>query len=126
MEETNDILTAVREGFARVDQQFARVDQQFSRVDEQFLTLRREFADQLDGVSNGLHLELRAHKKALLERVEAVRVGIEKLDSKIGLMGENVANVMEEISRYHSAVEAPFETRVIKLEGRMWALEQKK
>ncbi len=119
MEENNEILTAVRDGFARVDEQFARVDAQFQM-------LRREFAEQLDGVSKGLHLELRAHKKAIVERVEGVRVTIEKVDSKIGLLGENVANVITEISRYHNAFEAPVEARVTKLEGRVWALEKKK
>lgn len=119
MEEQNEILKAMREGFARVDQQFARVD-------EQFLKLRGEFATQLDGVSEGLHLELKAQSKSILAKVDEVQVTIEKVDSKIGLLGENVSNVMKEISRYHNAVESPVEARVTKLEGRVWALEEKK
>ena len=119
MEEQNDILTAVKEGFARVDQQFARVD-------EQFLTLRREFAEQLDGVSDGLHRELKAQSKKLLERVAEVRASVEAVDSKLGLVGENVANVKTEIGHYHETVETPLETRVTTLEGRVWALDQKK
>ncbi len=112
MEQQNEILTAVREGFARVDEQFAK--------------LRREFAEQLDGVSDGLHLELRAHSQKMVERVESVRAAIEKVDSKLGLIGENAANVMHEIARYRNAVEHPFEERVTKLEGRVAVLEKKK
>ena len=112
MEEQNEILTAVQQGFAKVD--------------EQFLALRREFSEQLDGVSDGVHLEMRAQSKKLLESVESVRAVIEKVDSKLGLVGENVANVMTEIGRYHETVETPLENKVTRLEGRVWALEQKK
>lgn len=126
MEEKNEILAVMKEGFERIDQRFERVDQQFAKVDEQFKTLRHEFAEQLDGVSDGLHLEFKAQSNKLLERIESVRATIEQFDSKIGLMGENVANVMTEIGRYHATVETPLETRVTTLEGRVFALEERK
>jgi len=97
MQEQSEILNALREGFGRVD--------------EQFLKVRGEFAEQLDRVSDGLHLELKAQSESILERAEAVRATIEEIDGKIGLLGENVANVITEISRYHDAVESPVEAR---------------
>lgn len=112
MEEKNEILAAMRDGFARVD--------------EQFLKLRSEFSDQLDGVSDGLHLELKAQFSRVLARVGAIGVDVDKIDSKIGLFGENVANVMTQLARYNENVEAPLEMRVTKLEGRVLVLEQKK
>jgi archaellum component FlaC len=133
MEEQNEILTVVKEGFARVNQQFERVDQQFERIDrrfeqidQQFRSLRTEFAEQLDGISDALHAEVQAHGAKVVQRVESVRALIEKVDSKLGLVGENTANVMTEIRRYHTNVEIPLEQRVEKLEGRVWTLEQKK
>ena len=116
MEEKNEILSAMREGFARVD--------------EQFLKLRSEFSTQLDGVSDGLHHELRtqlvAQRTVLGDKIDGVGIKLEKLDSKLDIVAENVANVMQEIRRYHDAVESPLETRVTKLEARTWLLETKK
>jgi hypothetical protein len=51
---------------------------------------------------------------------------VERVDGKLGLVGENVANVMTEIGRYHAEVERPLENRVTRLEGRVWAIENKK
>ncbi len=140
MEEKNEILAVMKEGFERIDQRFARVDQQFeridqrfehvdqqfARVDEQFLTLRREFSEQLDGLSDGLHLELKAQVARLEEKIGGIGVDVEKVDAKIGLLGENVANVMTQLRRYNATVEVPLEKRVTHIEERVLALEQKK
>ena len=44
MEEKEDILKVVKEGFAEVRQQFAKVDQQFAKVDQQFAKIDQQFA----------------------------------------------------------------------------------
>lgn len=140
MEEQNEILAAVKDGFRRVDEQFAnvnerfaqvderfaKVDERFAKMDEHFRTLRRELAEQLDGVSDSLHAEVRTHGEKVVQQVESVRALIERVDSKLGLIGESTAHVMTEIGRYHTNVQAPLEQRVVKLEGRVLALERKK
>jgi chromosome segregation ATPase len=120
--EANQLQEVIEKGFKDLH---AELDEKFGKIDGHFKTLRREFAEQLDGASDGLHLELKAQSKTLLERIESVHATIEQVDSKVGLVGENVANVMKEIGRYHATVETPLETRVTTLEGRFWALDQK-
>ena len=126
MEERNEILATMKAGFARMDERFAELDARFGRVDEQFRTLRAEFAEQLDGVSRGLHLELKAATARLERKIGAVGADVEKVDSKVGLIGENTADVMTQLARYHANVEVPLEQRVTKVEAWVLALEGKK
>lgn len=119
MEEPNEILAAIR----ALDQKF---EARFTSIDDQFVQLRREFSEQLDGVSDGLHLEIRAARDLLLTKYKEARAVDEALDTKIQLVGENVANVSRQIRHYHHTFEAPLEARVAKLEAKVWADQTKK
>src|SRR5689334_6134323 len=115
MEEQNEILAAIR-----------KLEIRFDGVDGQLVTLRREFAEQLDGVSDGIHLEIRALRKVVEQRAAEARVGDENLDKKMGLLGENLGNIRRQLAHYHHTFEAPLEARVVKLEAHAWTLYQKK
>ena len=110
-EEKNEILAAIQQMDVRMNAEFA--------------SLRHQFSEQLDGVSDGFHLEMRALKTLIVEKAHESAVADEKLDSKIGLLGENIANVRTELARYHRAVEVPKEERLNTLEARVFKLEQK-
>ena len=157
MEDKDEILKVVKEGFAEVRQQFARIDQRFASVDQrfesmdqrfesmdqrfasidqrfasidqQFATLRKEFAEQLDMQTTAYRIDLEAGltrvREALHSRINGVEIKLEKLDDHVGLVGENVANVKNELAAYHARIEAPVEQRVSALEVRVSGLERK-
>jgi hypothetical protein len=130
MEEKEEILTAVNESFKKLDQKmtegFAKVDQRFKAVDQQFSLLRKEFAEQLDGVSDGLHLETRALKEVIIDKANEGRMAVDAVDKKMGLLGENLGNIRTQLAQYHHRFEAPLEARVVKLEAHAWAHDEKK
>jgi chromosome segregation ATPase len=111
--------------FAQVNGELAKASQQFDRIDERSTSLRSELAAQFDALDQGLRATLRAEIEKVRAERQADRVVIEALDRKIDLVGENVGNVLKELGRYQSAVEAPLERRVTDLEGRVWILERK-
>ena len=114
MEEQSEILAAIR-----------KLEIRFDGVDSQFAKLRREFVEQLDGVSDGFHVDMRDLKRLIVEKASEARIADEGLDSKINLVAENIANVAKEIARYHAAVEVPHEQRVNALDARVFKLEEK-
>ena len=119
MEEKEEILAAITTLGQRVTDGFTRVDQQFASI-------RQQFAEQLDGVSDGLHLEMRALKLLIEEKAAEAKMADEGLDRKMGLLGENLGNVRTQLGQYHHRFEAPLEARVVKLEAHVWADQKKK
>ena len=144
MEEKQEILEAVKDAFTKLDQKFTGLDQKFTgldqkftgldqrmidgfdKVDAQFADLRKQFAEQLDGVSDALHAETRALKLLIEERAAEAKMADEGLDRKMGLLGENLGNIRTQLAHYHHRFEAPLEARVVKLEAQTWAADQKK
>lgn len=123
--EENELRKLIEDGFKRIDERFTGVDERFTRIDQQFTKLRREFSEQLDGMGDGLHAETRALKELIVKKANEGRAAVEALDSKIGLLGENVGNVRTQLAQYHHRFEAPLEARVTKLEAQVWTSKQK-
>ena len=123
MEEKEEILAAIKASFEQLDERMAAG---FSKVDQQFATIRQQFAEQLDGVSDGLHAEMRALTALITQKANEARAADEGLDTKIALLGENLGNVRIQLAQYHHRFEVPLEARVIKLEAQVWATDQKK
>ena len=114
MEEKNEILTAMREGFARVDERFGEIDQRLGRIEGEVSTLSTDVSALSTGVSQ------------IREETHKAHIKIEELTHKVDLVAENVVDMRAYIARYDANVEAPLEKRVAELEGRVWVLEQKK
>jgi hypothetical protein len=126
MEEQDDVLAAVKAVATRVEEGFARVEERFVRADAQFAQLRGEFATQLDGLSEGFHTELKAEMAKVRGDLGAWKSAFEKIEGRVALVGENVGNVVKQLTRYNTEIEAPLEKRVTDIEARVWVLEQKK
>lgn len=123
MEEKEEILAAVKDAFTQLDQ---RMTAGFTRVDQQFASIRKQFTEQLDGVSDALHAETRALGLLIEEKAAEAKMADEGLDRKMGLLGENLGNVRTQLAQYHHRFEAPLEARVVNLEAHAWADQKKK
>jgi hypothetical protein len=123
-------FTGLDQKFTGLDQKFVGLDQKmtdgFNKVDAQFADLRREFSEQLDGVSDALHAETRELRLLIEARAAEAKIANEGLDKKMGLLGENLGNVRTQLAQYHHRFEAPLEARVVKLEAHAWADQKKK
>jgi len=100
MEEKNEILTAMTQGFERIDQRLERIEGDVSVLKEDVSVLKED-----------------THKAHLK---------IEALTDKVDVVAENVFDMRAHIARYDTQVEAPLADRVTNLEARVWVLERKK
>jgi hypothetical protein len=99
MDENNEVLTAVKQGFERIDQRLGRIE----------------------GDVSGL----KADVSVLTEDTQKTQLKLEFLIDRADLIKENVVDLRTRMTRYDTDVEHPLEQRVAHLEARS-ILEKKK
>jgi archaellum component FlaC len=142
MDENNEILTAVKQGFERIDQRLGRIEGDMSglttdvsgvRTDVSGLKtdvsgLKTDVSDlktDVSGLKTGMS-GLRTQVSALSNDVGKVQMKLEFLIDKADLIKENVVDLRTRMTRYDTEVEHPLEQRVTHLEARVSILEKKK
>ena len=107
MEEQNEILTAVKQGFEQIDQRLGRIEGDVSVLKTDVSVLKTDVS-------------------ALQKDTLKALIKLEFLTDKADLIKENVVDMRTHMARYSTEVEHPLEQRVTNLEGRVWKLEKKK
>ena len=132
MEEQNEILTAVREGFARVDQQFARVDQQFAQVHQQFAQVDEQFA-RVDQQFARVHQrfaqvdeQFQTFRAEVDGKFAELRTEIQKVGDDARLAHVHIENLRHDLHIFDEGESSPLEQRVSALEVRVTKIEHKR
>ena len=124
LERVDRRLGAVDQRLEGVDRRLGEVDRRFGEVDKRFDGVAKQF----DGVAKeftGIHDRFKSVDRRLDELGSSLRIQIEAVDSKVGLVLEKVGHLMAR-DIHHSGVNARVDTRLDNHELRIIALESEK
>jgi chromosome segregation ATPase len=107
MEEKNEILEAMKEGFERIDERLGRIEGDVSVLKTDVSVLKTDVSVLKTDVS-----VLKTDMGRLKKETRKAHIKLEFLIDKADLIKENVVDMRSHIGRYDTEVEHPLEQRV--------------